>query len=79
LPHGLPALEQVAGELAGSLKLAKVNLDTAVSTARRFAVQAVPTLLLIRDGKVVARQAGVAPAAALRQWVTQHQPTAAAR
>jgi thioredoxin 2 len=64
-----PALEQVARDLAGRLKLVKVDVDRATRTAARFGVQAVPTLLLLRDGQVVDRQAGAAPASALRAWV----------
>lgn len=64
-----PALEQVARDLAGRLKLVKVNIDLAPKTQARFDVQAVPTLLLMRGGKVIDRQVGAAPAAALRAWV----------
>ncbi|GAA2503315.1 thiol reductase thioredoxin [Winogradskya humida] len=66
-----PALEQVARDLAGQVKLVKVNVDHAPRLSQRFAVQAVPTLMLIRDGHVAARQAGAAPAAVLRRWVEQ--------
>lgn len=66
-----PALERVAGELAGRVKLVKVNVDNAPALSRRFAVQAVPTLLLIRNGQVLARQSGAAPAPVLRRWVEQ--------
>ncbi|WP_433618035.1 thioredoxin [Dactylosporangium sp. CA-139114] len=64
-----PALEQVAGELAGAVKLVKVNIDDAPGLQRRFDVRAVPTLLIVRDGTVIARQAGAASPAALRSWV----------
>jgi thioredoxin 2 len=64
-----PALEQVARELAGQVKLAKVDIDAAPNLAQRFGVQAVPTLMVIRDGEVIARQAGAAPAQAIRRWV----------
>jgi thioredoxin 2 len=64
-----PALERVAGELAGTVKLVKVNVDTAPRLSERFSVRAVPTLLVMRDGRVIARQSGAAPAAALRRWV----------
>jgi thioredoxin 2 len=64
-----PALEQVAQEMAGRIKLVKVDIDRSPQTQARFGVQAVPTLLLIREGKVIDRQAGAAPAAALRAWV----------
>jgi thioredoxin 2 len=64
-----PALDRVATELAGRVKLVKVNVDEAPKLSERFSVQAVPTLLVLRNGQVVARQAGAAPAAALRAWV----------
>jgi len=64
-----PALERLATERAGLIKLVKVDIDTAPAIARRFGVQAVPTLLILRDGEVAARQAGAAPLPTLRSWV----------
>ncbi|MCL7495039.1 thioredoxin [Streptomyces sp. MCA2] len=66
-----PALEQVARELAGKIKLVKVDVDQAPRLSQRFQVQAVPTLLLLDKGEVIARQAGAAPANVLRQWVEE--------
>lgn len=66
-----PALEQVARELAGKVKLVKVDVDAAPKLAERFTVQAVPTLMVMRGGQVIARRAGAAPAAVLRTWVEQ--------
>ena len=66
-----PALEQLAGERAGELKLVKVDVDKAPATAQRFSVQAVPTLVIVGGGKVLARQSGAAPVAALRAWLDQ--------
>jgi thioredoxin 2 len=66
-----PALEQLAAERAGRLKLVKVDVDAAPRTAARFSVQAVPTLLVIAGGKVLARKSGAAPVAALRAWLDQ--------
>ena len=64
-----PALEQVAKERAGRVKLVKVDVDAAPKLSERFTVQAVPTLMLLRDGRVVARRAGAAPSQVLREWV----------
>jgi thioredoxin 2 len=64
-----PALEQLATERAGQLKLVKVDVDAAPRVSQRFSVRAVPTLLLLRDGEVLARQAGAAPVPALRAWL----------
>jgi thioredoxin 2 len=66
-----PALEQLATEMAGKLKLVKVNVDESPRLQQRFGVQAIPTLLLLRKGAVAARQTGAAPAAALRTWLEQ--------
>jgi thioredoxin 2 len=64
-----PALEQVARDLAGQIKLVKVNVDTSPAISRRFGAQAIPTLLVLRGGQVTARQTGAVPLADLRTWV----------
>lgn len=67
-----PALEQLATERAGGLKLVKVDVDAAPTLSQRFEIRAVPTLLLLRGGdpaRIVARQAGAAPVPALRRWL----------
>jgi thioredoxin 2 len=64
-----PALEKLAGDLAGQVKLVKVNVDDSPQTSQRFEVQAIPTLLVLRGGRVAARQTGAASPAALRTWV----------
>jgi len=66
-----PALERLARDMAGRIKLVKVNVDAAPGVARKFSVQGIPTLLLMRQGHVVARQTGAAPEAALRAWLEQ--------
>ena len=64
-----PALEQLANEKAGQLKLVKVDIERAPRLAQRFTVQAVPTLMVMSRGEVIARQPGAAPVDALRRWV----------
>lgn len=64
-----PVLDKLAVERAGRIKLVKVDVDRSPQLSRRFDVQAIPTLMVIVDGRVVARQAGAAPAAALRSWL----------
>jgi thioredoxin 2 len=66
-----PALAQVAADLAGQVKLVKVNVDDSPKIQQRFSVQAIPTLLVLRDGQVIASRAGAMPAAAIRAWVEQ--------
>ncbi|MDQ4102336.1 MAG: thioredoxin [Actinomycetota bacterium] len=64
-----PTLEQLAKEKAGQLKLVKVDVDRAPKLAQRFSVQAVPTLMVLYRGKVIAHQPGAAPVDALRRWL----------
>ena len=66
-----PALEQLAAERAGELKLVKVNVDDAPAISQRLSVQAVPTLLITRGGDILDRRAGAAPVAALRAWLDE--------
>lgn len=66
-----PALEKLATERAGRLKLVKVDVDRAPATSQRFTVQSVPTLLILEHGQVLGRQSGAAPVAALRNWLDQ--------
>jgi thioredoxin 2 len=72
-----PALEQLARDLAGRVKLVKVNVDTSPQISQRFEAQAIPTLLVLRGGQVAARQTGAAPLAALRSWVENALATTA--
>src|SRR6187551_3423189 len=53
-----PALEQLAREEAGRIKLVKVDIDAAPRLAERFEIQAVPTLMVLHHGELIARQPG---------------------
>jgi len=64
-----PALEALARQFANRIKLVKVDVDQAPGLSRRFDVQSIPTLLLMRGSEVISRQIGAVPEAALRQWI----------
>lgn len=64
-----PALEQIANDQAGRLKLVKVNVDNAPGTAAQFDARSIPTMVLLRHGKAIGRQIGALPAAQLKRWV----------
>jgi thioredoxin 2 len=66
-----PAVEQAAEELAGRVKVVKVNVDEAPELSSRFGVQGIPTLLVLRNGQPIARQVGALPAKALLSWVRE--------
>ncbi|SDB80414.1 thioredoxin [Raineyella antarctica] len=64
-----PALERLATERAGKLKLVKVNVDISPLVQARFQVQSIPTLMVFRKGQQVARQSGAMPLNHLRTWL----------
>ena len=66
-----PGVERAAQELAGRLKAVKVNVDEAPRVAERFGVRGIPTLLVLRQGREVARQVGAVPPPALVRWVEE--------
>jgi thioredoxin 2 len=62
-----PIVEQLAGEMAGRVKVAKLNIDENPATAQRFNVSSIPTLLVFKDGREFDRIIGLQPAAAIKQ------------
>ncbi len=64
-----PALARLARERAGQVKLVKVDVDRAPMLSQRYDVQAIPTLIVLHGGEVIARQTGAAPANVLREWL----------
>ena len=69
-----PALGKLAGELAGKIKLVKVNADDNPEVSRRFEVQSIPTLVLLHRGEVVDKQIGAVPEPQLRAWLERTLP-----
>jgi thioredoxin 2 len=67
-----PIVERVAGELAGRLKVVKLDVDRAGEVAARHGAQSIPLLVLFRDGEEVDRLVGAVPERQLRQWIEPH-------
>lgn len=56
-----PVIEELAGELAGRVRVVKLNVDENPRTAARFNLRSIPTLLVLKDGREVDRIVGVQP------------------
>jgi len=67
-----PALEELAGELAGKLTVAKVNIDDNPVTPNSYAVRGIPTLILFKNGQPAATQVGALPKSRLKDWITSN-------
>jgi thioredoxin 1 len=53
-----PALEQVAKEMAGKVKIVKIDVDQNPAITQQYRIQAMPTLMMFKGGKVAATQVG---------------------
>src|SRR5687767_10355573 len=70
-----PILEQVVGETAGKVVLAKVDVDANRQVAEAFQVQGIPAVYALRDGKVVDGFVGAQPEAQVREFVARLLPS----
>ena len=64
-----PSVQGAATKFAGRLKVVKLNTDQAPDVSARFGVQGIPTLLVLKGGKVADRVTGALPAAQLDAWL----------
>ncbi|MGA9076822.1 MAG: thioredoxin [Acidimicrobiales bacterium] len=67
-----PALEEIAAEKQGSLRVLKLNVDDNVATARRYDVMSIPTLILFKGGEIQARIVGAKGKSALLADIEPH-------
>jgi len=56
-----PVIDEIAGEYNGKVKVGKVDVDQNQDTAMKYGVRSIPTLLIMKDGKVVNQIVGAVP------------------
>ena len=65
-----PALELVAKEMAGKVKVVKIDVDQSPETTQKYRIQAMPTLMVFKDGKVASTQVGaLVQKSKLEDWI----------
>ena len=64
-----PHFEAAAAQLEPQLRLAKVDTDAEPNLGARYGIRSIPTLILFREGRELARQAGAMDAGAIARWV----------
>ncbi|MBB1249470.1 MULTISPECIES: thioredoxin [unclassified Rhizobium] len=65
-----PALEELASEYAGKVKIAKLNIDENPQLAAQFGVRSIPTLAMFKAGQVADIKVGASPKTALTAWIS---------
>jgi thioredoxin 1 len=66
-----PALEELAVEYGGKIKIAKVDVDNNPNAAAAMGVRGIPALFIFKDGEVVSNRSGAAPKATLQSWIDE--------
>ncbi len=66
-----PALEELANEFSGRIKVAKVDVDQNPNSAAAMGVRGIPALFIFKDGQPVSSRMGAAPKAALKGWIEE--------
>jgi thioredoxin 1 len=65
-----PALDQVAGEMKGKIKIVKIDVDHNPKTSQTYRIQAMPTLMIFKNGKVAAQHVGaLVQKKKLEEWI----------
>jgi thioredoxin 1 len=64
-----PALEEISDELAGQVKIAKIDIMENTDIAAQMGVQSIPLMVLFKNGEAVARKLGAAPKSQLKAWL----------
>ncbi|MFE1599344.1 thioredoxin [Methylobacterium sp. ID0610] len=64
-----PALEEIATEMQGRVKIAKVNVDENPGIASEYGIRSIPTLMIFKDGKLASQKVGAAPKGDLSRWI----------
>jgi thioredoxin-like negative regulator of GroEL len=63
-----PIVEELAAELAGRMRIAKLNIDDNPATANRFGIESIPALLVFQNGREIDRIVGAQP----KQEILRH-------
>ena len=67
-----PVLDQLADEMQGKVKIAKLNVDENQETAYQFQVSSIPTFILFKDGKMADRTMGAMPKSAFESFINRN-------
>ncbi len=67
-----PVVEELASDYEGKAVIGKVDVDSNPNTSAKFGIRSIPTLLVIKNGKIVEKQVGAVPKSVLAQKIDAH-------
>ena len=67
-----PALEEISEEMKNDIRITKLNIDENPSTPQQYGVRGIPTLLLFKNGEVVAEKIGALSKTKLTEWISEN-------
>ena len=65
-----PALEEISNEMAGKVKIVKLNVDENPRVAAQFGIRSIPTLMIFKGGQLAAQKVGAASTGDLSKWIS---------
>lgn len=71
-----PALEEIAQEMQGKVKIVKLNIDENPGVASKLGIRSIPTLIIFKGGVAAAQKVGAAPKASYQNGLLQRFKTA---
>lgn len=66
-----PVLDEIAGEMQGKVKIVKINIEDAPEAPSTYGVRGIPTLMMFKNGEMVASRTGGLPKDALTKWIEE--------
>ncbi|USO01633.1 MAG: thioredoxin [Alphaproteobacteria bacterium] len=67
-----PILEELASEMLDAVKIVTVDVEKNPEAATKYTIASIPTLLLLKNGKVLSTKTGFSPKPTLMAWITEH-------
>jgi thioredoxin 1 len=64
-----PSLEEISEEMAGKVKIVKINVDENPGVSAKLGIRSIPTLMLFKDGKLAAQKVGAGSKGDLTKWI----------
>jgi thioredoxin 1 len=64
-----PSLDQISEEMAGKVKIVKINVDENPGTAAKFGIRSIPTLMIFKGGALASQKVGAASKGDLSKWI----------